>query len=753
MVKKQSVDPTAVDLARISDFILLNTLIFHQVLSNQRDEVKSLHKVATDRQQTLLDQWRTIREEVNYQPIFDLAIGVLEVYPPSPQTEDLLDELGRLAISIVSSGVHLRHDLMGRLYHKLLLKTVGGFYATNYTSVPAAVLLSGLTMVRSHPTWNFDSPHAFDDFHYIDPACGSGTLLSALYSAIRHKFVIDCPNPDSDSLKKVHRTLLEHGAHGYDVLDYATHLSLTTLAMHNPRAQFEDSNIWTLANGIDTEENIFLGSLDFLDPQRKLHAREWSPSRANDEDGDLKLLEVAAGEFDVVVMNPPFSRSANPNLKFGYETPQVRKKMGKRLRQLTKLHDMSGIGVAGMGPYFIVLADILLKQTGRLATVIPRHILSGVSWQKIRDLLIEGYELEFIVSNFDPDKTEDLEGWSWSEETDLGEVLLMARKEASPKSEYLVTFVNITNQPSNDVEASFLTQEILKELDGLDGDITSGYWTEITAAGEFRGFVYNVSSEDLQLNWHAPCVFSHPELNGTTLNLLRNSNLVPLEAYLSSKGRDIAGVKNRFRKAQSTTGFPILYGHNESMNTIGLDAEHVSYGVPKSGEKSEEMHANHASDLLIAERPHINSECLLALETTEPVLTTAFWEIKLSDDALRPLLLLWMNSTFGFMTTLGVGANSKAQNFKVKQDHLGSLPIPEPSEKLLQAGQELYEEIRDQVFRPFPEEFNRASEGEGPRHKIDKMFQNHLEFDHDLETIYAHLTEEPALTGNSLAPH
>ena len=74
-----------------------------------------------------------------------------------------------------------RHDISGRIFHRLLGSRK--FLATNYTTVPAAVMLAGLAFgsdsdrspVRTSPT----KPPLADSLRVVDPACGSRTLLMA----------------------------------------------------------------------------------------------------------------------------------------------------------------------------------------------------------------------------------------------------------------------------------------------------------------------------------------------------------------------------------------------------------------------------------------------------------------------------------------------------------------------------------------------------------------------------------------------
>ena len=210
-----------------------------------------------------------------------------------------------------------------------MLAAAGSHYATYYTSVPAARLLADLVVRTPHPSWRTGSSLAV-----IDPACGTGTLLASACAAI------------GDA----------HGAgeaHGWEVLAFAAQLARVTLALQGSAA-----TIRVMPVGVK-DGRIRLGSLD--------HLRPGAPRR----------------RYPVVLMNPPFSRSAKPNLSFGYSAPDLRRRMQAELSQLAARLGLSGIGRAGSGPYFMMLGLTLLGDEGRIGLVVPRSMLSGVSWKKI----------------------------------------------------------------------------------------------------------------------------------------------------------------------------------------------------------------------------------------------------------------------------------------------------------------------------------------------------------------------------------
>ena len=75
----------------------------------------------------------------------------------------------------------LRHDLLGRIFHRVL--DTARYDGSFYTSTAAATLLASLALRETDGDWS--------DANYItrlricDPACGTGTLLMAAAERIR----------------------------------------------------------------------------------------------------------------------------------------------------------------------------------------------------------------------------------------------------------------------------------------------------------------------------------------------------------------------------------------------------------------------------------------------------------------------------------------------------------------------------------------------------------------------------------------
>lgn len=266
------------DPAATHALIWLNALLFQELLSAHLD-TKTLSPAhrrkkipvpdPRGRPSVIFQQWERLLE-INWWPIFSVALESL-AKAPSDWTGIALPPLRNAAATIAESGVIRRHDIAGRIFHRLLDSRK--FLATNYTTIPAAVLLAGLALDPRHRLWKnvaWSSPEAVARLRIVDPACGSGTLLMAVVQEVlkRHRRA----GGDEESRGAIVKVLLERALHGVDVVPAAVHLTATTLSMAETRQAIEDMPVYWMPHDV-SQGRTRLGSLDFLASSRSaVHA-------------------------------------------------------------------------------------------------------------------------------------------------------------------------------------------------------------------------------------------------------------------------------------------------------------------------------------------------------------------------------------------------------------------------------------------------------------------------------------------------
>lgn len=413
---------------------------------------------------------------------------------------------------------------------------------------------------------------------------------------------------------------------------------------------------------------------------------------------------------------------------------------------------------------FIFLGDKLLKDGGIMGIIIPRGILSGVSWTIVRQKLMKSYSVKYIISNYDAGgEGRDIEPWNWSEDIHIGEVMLIVKKINKKNKNNETILVNFWKKPENEYKAILFSLQIKPSK--LNNYVKDGVYEEFYDGGEAVGAYYKIPQNCLGDNWLAPVLFANPNLNSIVLilneYLMINGRYIkdivkhkPAKArnkktsktiYLA--GMDRKEVEDYFKKDDAKTPYNYIDGVS-GINCLYPVSSIINASLKNS--KGKEAFALYSSNLCMAERIWTNSSKLLSIYTEDiKVITTEYWEIILNDTYVQYdiAVLLWLNSTFGLMYYLSNCINNGGVAFNMKKNNLLLVKIPEFIFNIdLKKIKQLYNEIRLEPFENFDKQFIQASNKEGVRFKIDNFFID-LYSDNikkeNMQEIYKMLSEEP----------
>jgi type I restriction-modification system DNA methylase subunit len=203
------------------------------------------------------------------------------------------------------------------------------------------------------------------DAKVLDPACGSGTLLVEAY----HRKAQLAPPINRDEL---HKHLL-NDIYGIDVMHFAFHMTSMNLTAQNVNVPIKPHVL--SQDGIKT----------MIQSAQKRESTNDPPNRTDQSITrwiEIMKEEIIPEQFDIVIMNPPFTRRERIPAK------------GEDLEKLVP----EVKGKTGYWAYFVVAADKLLKENGSLAIVIPEEFFVGKSAQSVREYLFsKGYQIRYIV--------------------------------------------------------------------------------------------------------------------------------------------------------------------------------------------------------------------------------------------------------------------------------------------------------------------------------------------------------------------
>ena len=745
--------------AKVSALVLANAFIFQEQLAATDARASSLRKLEREKDivGATAKHWKWIWENINYVPIFQLGESVLNELPINANSELAARALLVEAIQICSRQAALRHDLMGRIYHWLLHHAK--YLGTYYTSVSAATLLLKLTIAAKWKQ-DFSDSEKLASFKVADLACGTGTLLMAAASALSDAYIKqradqDLPLEPRD-MSALHRTLMENVLHGYDVLPSAVHLTASTLAMLAPEVAFVRMGLFVMPLGMD-HGKAKLGSLDFLtsDTVRTQMALDYShietvrAGAAHSQEGSAELPKL-----DLCVMNPPFVRSVGGNLLFG-SLPDERGRLQTELKRRVK--QIGASATAGLGSVFVALADRWLNPEGRLAFVLPAALASGEAWADTRVLIAAKYHLETVVSSHDAERP------NFSENTDLSELLFIARKLKTKEKAGRTTYISLWRNPRSIHESIDLAYRIIQvdEAVPIEGaGITSisgpsGKLAEITTALPTSG----------EQNWTG-ALFAQTELLRICLALEhgqlrlpgnRDVTAVPLCRLdsLGALGPDRKRIHEGFKvTSDDWTPYPAFWGHESaSVRTITQQPNarlSVWLESPRGPDYGPHLWER-AGNILLVERLRTNTHRVIAIGFEKEVLGNTWWALKPHrlNTQQQKALLLWLNSSLALLLVFGRRVITQGAWMQLKQPAWQSMPVLDVrslSAKHLREFETAYDSFGAQELQPLAQLAKDAI-----RCSIDAAISRVLSLP-DLLSLRELLEREPGLSARDIAP-
>ena len=743
--------------AKVSALVLANALIFQEQLAITDGRITPLRKIEkeADLVGALAQHWHWIRENINYKPIFQLGEHVLDELPSALSTTQAVRAVLSQAKAICEKQAALRHDLMGRIYHWLLHEAK--YLGTYYTSVPAATLLLKLTLAAQ---WKQDlgDPAELAHFKVADLACGTGTLLMAAAQAFSDEYIRTRAASDrplgQQELSTLHRTLMENMLHGYDVLPSAVHLTASTLALLAPDIAFVRMNLFVMPLGVD-QGQARLGSLDFLD------SRELKTQMALDY-SQIETIRTGAAmsretnatlpKLHLCVMNPPFVRSVGGNLLFG-SLPDERGVLQKDLKK--RLKHLPANATAELGSVFVALADKHLEPGGRLAFVLPAALASGEAWGPTRKLLAESYHLETVVSSHDAERP------NFSENTDLSELLFIARKLGSGEQPGRTTYISLWRNPRSIHEAMHLanTIEHVGSVVGIEeagitgaisGKVKLAELMTLPAAledGIWLGALF-AQVELLRIAWH---------LARGRLSIPGSTEKTPIPLCqldtLGALGPDRKRIHEGFKVTKSDwTPFPGFWGHKSDEVTTIAQTPNCKLMEWKDSPRGPHYGSHlweRAGQILLVERLWPITHSVLAVGFEEKVLGNTWWAFDdpQLDEPQQKTLLLWLNSTLSLLFYFGRRTVTRSAWMQMKQPAWKSMPILDVrslSQEQLTTLASAYDETASKSLAPLAQ-----LDADPVRISIDEALCTVLGLP-SLAPVRALLAREPGLTGRKI---
>ena len=710
---------------RMAGAIIANALIFHERLAGMHQGVKTLELLGGDSNSDLkretLAAWSKILD-INYWPIFGVARDIVSQLESSDAAV-VLHRLCGTATWVRSSGVDNTHDLTGRVFQRLIADRK--YLATFYTLPPSAALLARLAVAKLDDV-DWSDAEAIGKLRVADFACGTGALLSAVYEQIaaRHE------RAGSDGAA-LHTVMMEEVLHGFDVMPSAIHITGSTLAGIQPAGKFRNSHLYTLPYGRRRDGTVAIGSLELLRSSGTFTMFNTSdPARRTGSAGEETATQVVAKvpreSFDLVIMNPPFTRNTTHEgaysdvsvaafAAFG-ATETDQRDMAKRMLMLKK--GTCYHGNAGIASAFAALADRKLKPGGVLALVLPLSAAAGSSWTSFRRMLARDYA-NLTVLGIAASDNDDL---SFSADTGLAECLVIARKcRIGETPAGRIHLASLTRRPDGFAHAATIANSILgiDRVRGIEDGPYGG--TPLQVGDEISGSMLTSPSEAGRTEWGGVRLFDYSlaqtadALSNSSLWLPGSSTAVPFGvAPLGSLGSlgayhlDIVGAPPRgpFSKAAAspTATYPALWNHDARRETL-LVCEPDSQLLVRKG-----MEAKAARTWETAGRAHLNldfrfnSQPLTVAITERQCMGGRAWpNVNFPDNRFDYAFAAWGNCTLGLLLFWWYANPQVAGRATTTIKSAPAMPVldfSKLSDDQLTTAEAIFEDFRDKELKP-----------------------------------------------------
>ena len=360
-----------------------------------------------------MNDWREILG-INYAPIFADAYRIVdEAFMYDEQmSRRVLKQLWQTAYDICNSHLPQIHELAGEIFQRLIVDRK--YVKSNYTMPESASLLSAL-VCPDIQCENLRKLPKVADF-----ACGTGSLLNGVYKQIQRLY----EQKTGHSSRAIHQRMMERNLGGIDIYPHATHLTFMTMASAHADIPIGETRVLTAQCGQTADGTYATGSLELLDEHELFDIFELDAEQVGGFDITPTKLNPSFpdDEMDIVIINPPFARSADQGSKTAFQGHHRSVEEKKRLQaELAKKPTRVYDGNAGLGSAFIDVADRKMKVGGKLGYILPLKMLTGGSWKKLRQMLATEYRDVIVISLSANDV-------AFSHDTSMGECMVVATK-------------------------------------------------------------------------------------------------------------------------------------------------------------------------------------------------------------------------------------------------------------------------------------------------------------------------------------
>ncbi len=704
--------------ARMACLIITNAFVFQHAVAGkpQMESVRppAHYKVNGIKLTEVVEDWAAILK-VNYQPIFKDARRMLSeafVYDEA-MANKVLEQLCDAACTLVASHLPQIHELAGEVFQSLLIDRK--YVKANYTLPTSATLLAALVC-----------PNLPDDGRLpkvADFACGTGALLNGVYKRIQRLY----EERTGESSIAIHREMLENNLAGSDIYSHCTHLTFAVMASAHPEVTLGATRVITAPCGQQADGTYKTGSLELLDSQLLFANFEAEAEIAGgDSEATAELKRTFPhGEMDIVIQNPPFltsgadPNSSDPKRVFASEGRSDAEQKAM-LKELASKDTRVSNGQVAYS-YFVELAELKLRDGGRMGVILPATILTSALFSKVREMWATEYHNVVVITIAQNDGHDS----AFSADTSMAECMVIADKGIG-RNTGRATFVCLSQRPDSTLAAQAVSDSIQRqplsrqlEDDALGGDnlkvgdVSMAQVLECPiGAGEWGvSRVKSMSLAQIAYQLRQGRLLLPQLMDGIDIPMCPLGEIGQVGAsHRDIKDKDKRGAFEMHRcESNVQEGYDALWNlqYITPQRSMQVVPDHKAQIKPQNVEKAHRILRQHNSRTHYHLYLGFNANSVLAHWTEVPALgVNLVTNVKLEDVRYDAAWTLWTNSTLGMLchwTTAGKQHPGRGTLTLMTLPNVPTLDVRQLSAEQLQAAEVVFADVKAYRMKPYNE--------------------------------------------------
>ena len=464
---KQAAQKRQADGVTIASLLMMNAAMLHQRIAHGHwlSGVSDLSSIKNDVNVVtkVRREWERIMRH-DFRPVLEPAVGIIETVEDTGKLagmERALRHIASEAERIAETYADMGADHAGPLFNRVMGNQASdGAYFTRPTAASIAARLT----LDAYGNVDWTDTNVWRNCKIVDLACGSGTLLAAILTQMKHRAREQ--KVDEFEIAGLQKLAVEESIKGLDINPVSLQLAASQLTAGNQDIRYRSMGLHLMPYGPskDNSSIVSTGTLELLG-QKAIVPRVGEVNLSDEQiesqqiwggvnlDAELEDAVDAVDNAQIVIMNPPFTNRASMGEKFPKGVQKQLRSRADAMESVLVDYDPkmeNFVDKNSIGPLFVALADRCLDEiNGILTMVIPTTALSAPSGLHERVVLAQRYHIHSIVTCHLPGQI------NMSQNTNINESIVIAKKSTNNNSTP-TRIVNLDRFPIDEEEVADL---------------------------------------------------------------------------------------------------------------------------------------------------------------------------------------------------------------------------------------------------------------------------------------------------------